>query len=1134
MTYRRFLIRCFVTLTFILFVAPAVAQDADDKSVGDAPAASDSAAEDSPAVSNVDADAEGDESDDEKQAEEVDSSIFKGLGARLIGPALMSGRVGDLAVNPNDENEIYAAACSGGVWKSSNGGTTWKPIFDSQGSYSIGCVTLDPNNPSVVWVGTGENNSQRSVSFGDGVYRSMDGGKHWEHLGLKESEHIGKIVVHPNDSNTVYVAAQGPLWRAGGDRGLYKTSDGGKTWKRILHVSEDTGINEVHMDPRNPDVLYASAYQRRRRVWTLINGGPESAIYKSTDGGENWRKVTHGLPSADMGRIGLGVSPVNPDVVYAIIEAADGGGFYRSTNRGETWSKRNGYVASSPQYYNEIVCDPVDVDRVYSLDTFMHVTKDGGESFERVSRKNRHVDDHALWINPRNNRHMIVGCDGGIYITRDAAENWYFVPNLPITQFYRVSVDNALPFFNVYGGTQDNNSQGGPSRTTDRAGITNEDWFITVGGDGYETQVDPEDPNVVYSQWQYGGLVRHDRRSGEVVDIKPREKPGEKPYRWNWDSPLIISPHSRTRLYFAGNRLFKTDDGGNSWTAISEDLTRQLDRNTLEVMGKIQSVDAVAKNDSTSIFGNCVALCESPMVEGLIYVGTDDGLVQVTEDGGKTWRKESLFPGVPDMTYVSCLTASQHDKDTVYATFDNHKNGDFKPYILKSVDRGQNWEPVAGDLPDREVAYSLQEDHVDANLLFVGTEFGAYYTTDQGEKWVKLGGLPTVAVRDLAIQRRENDLVLGTFGRSIYVVDDYSPLRAENRAVVQGEAAILPIKPALRYVQSNRLGGRGGRGSQGSAYYSARNPAYGATITYYIKEKLMTLRERRKKAESEAAKAGKSAKYPTIEELRKEDAETAPMVNLVIRDAGGKIVRRVAASRNDGVHRATWNLRYPTSSPVSLTGPGDLPPWAELPSGPLALPGTYSVALEKTVDGKTSPMTEPTEFQVVPLDLATFVAEDREAVLEFQRKVASLDRAVMGASRSTSELSNRINYVRKAILETPTADASLLVDAKKLGERLKKLQTELNGDRTLRQQNEPVPPSISGRVNNIVSSQWTATSAPTQTEKDAYSYAGEEFRKALESLKSIHGDLKKLESKLEEVGAPWTPGRVPAWTLERP
>ncbi|MCH7705260.1 MAG: glycosyl hydrolase, partial [Planctomycetes bacterium] len=627
----------------------------------------------------------GDDSEGESGKDKpMSAGTFAGLKLRSIGPALMSGRVGDFAVNPAKPSQYFVAVCSGGVWKTDNAGTTYKPVFDSQGSYSIGCVTMDPNNPNVVWVGTGENNSQRSVSFGDGVYRTRDGGAHWENMGLKESEHIGMIAIDPRDSDTVYVAAQGPLWRSGGDRGLYKTSDGGKTWDRVLHISDDTGVNEVHMDPRDPDVLYASSYQRRRRVWTLINGGPESAIYKSTDAGATWRKLTHGIPGVDKGRIGMCISPANPDVVYAIIEAADGkGGFFRSTNRGETWEKRNDYMSSSPQYYNEIVCDPIEVDRVYTLDTFMHVTEDGGKTFQRVPRKYRHVDDHALWIDPTDNDHLLVGCDGGIYESYDRGGNWQFKPNLPVTQFYRIGIDDSLPFYYVYGGTQDNNSQGGPSRTKSPAGITNDDWFITVGGDGYQTRVDPTDPNIVYSMWQYGGLIRHDRRSGEIVDIKPLEPPGEKPYIWNWDSPLILSPHDHKRLYFAANRLFRSDDRGDSWTVISDDLSRGLDRNALKIMGKIQNVDAVSKNRSTSIFGNAVALTESPMVEGLLYVGTDDGLIHVTEDAGEHWRKIALFPGVPDMTYVSRLEASQHNADTVYAAFDTPKNGDFKPYFLK-------------------------------------------------------------------------------------------------------------------------------------------------------------------------------------------------------------------------------------------------------------------------------------------------------------------------------------------------------------------------------------------------------------------------------------------------------------------
>ncbi|MCK6457631.1 MAG: glycosyl hydrolase [Phycisphaerae bacterium] len=1063
------------------------------------------------------------------------SETFSGLKFRGIGPALASGRISDIAVNPHNPHEWYIAVASGGVWKTTNAGTTFTPIFDDQGSYSIGCVAIDPNNPKVVWVGTGENNSQRSVAFGDGVYRTRDGGASWENMGLRDSEHIGMIAIDPRNSDVVYIAAQGPLWRAGNDRGLYKTTNGGLTWTRVLHVSDDTGINEVHLDPRNPDTIYCSAYQRRRHVWTLVNGGPESAIYKSTDAGVTWRKLTRGLPEVDLGRIGMDISPANPDVIYAIVEAAeDKGGFFRSTDRGETWEKRSDHVSGSPMYYNEIFCDPNDVDRVYSMDTFMHRTEDGGKTFSRVPRRHRHVDDHAFWIDPKNADHLLVGCDGGLYESFDRAENWGFFANLPVTQFYRVTIDNSAPFYYVYGGTQDNNTLGGPSRTLDRVGIANEHWFVTVGGDGFKSQIDPQDPNIVYSQWQYGGLVRHDRRSGETIDIKPREAPGEEPYRWNWDSPLIISVHNHARLYFAANRLFRSDDRGDSWTAISDDLTRRLDRNKLKVMGKIQPADAVAKHASTSFFGNIVSLCESPLKEGLIYVGTDDGLVQITEDAGKTWRKVDRFPGVPEMTYVSCLYASQHEPDTVYAAFDNHKNGDFKPYLLRSPDRGRNWVNVAGDLPARDIVYTVIEDHVDKNLLFAGTEFGCYFSRDGGTKWLRLkGGLPTIAVRDIAIHARENDLVLATFGRGFYILDDYSPLRESTPELLAADAHLFPVEPALRYIRTNRLGNRSGRGSQGANFYAAPNPPFGAVFTYYFKEKIMTRKERRKQEEKKAAKEGRDAPYPTIEQLREEDLEKEPAVVLIVRDGQGRVLRRIAGDRDKGFHRVSWDLRYPTAEPISLAKPEEPAPWDEDPAGPLASPGAYTVTLAKEVDGVVTPLVEPRTFEVQSLDLATFPAKDAAELLAFKQKLSRLQRAVLAAVRAAGEAGNRLKHCRKAVLETPDVDPALLADVTALERRLEALLTKLRGDPTRAKRNEPEPPSIQERVQNATYSLWYSTSPPTKTQRDAYRFAGEEFRPVLDDLRQlVEKDLAQLEQKLEQANAPWTPGRLPTWEFE--
>jgi photosystem II stability/assembly factor-like uncharacterized protein len=1057
----------------------------------------------------------------------MSAKTFAGLELRNIGPAINSGRVSDFAVHPSAHHIIYAATASGNLWKTINAGATWEPIFDKEGSYSIGCVTLDPTNPEVVWVGTGENNSQRSVAFGDGVYKSLDGGHNWENVGLEDSEHIGMIAIDPRDSRVVYVAAQGPLWRSGGDRGVYKTTDGGTTWQRVLHISDDTGVNEVHMDPRNPDVLYAASYQRRRHVWTLIDGGPESAIYKSTDAGATWRKLTEGLPKVDMGKIGLAVSPACPNTVYAVIEAQrDKGGFFRSTDRGESWERMSDYVSGSPQYYNELFADPKDPDRVYAMDTFLHVTYDGGKTFKRLAKRHKHVDNHALWIDPDNTDHFIVGCDGGIYETFDRGENYRFFENLPITQFYRVSVDNSKPFYYVYGGTQDNNSMGGPSRTLFSSGISNEDYFITVGGDGYETVVDPSNPNIVYSQSQYGGLVRYDRVSGEAIDIQPQEEPGEAAHRWNWDSPLMISPHSPTRLYYACQRLYRSDDRGNSWTAISPDLSRQIDPNSLPMFGKIQSIDAVAKNMSTSNYGNIVSLTESPLVENLIYVGTDDGLIQVTEDGGSNWRAIDQVPGVPKMTYVSRLEASRHDQDTVYAAFNNKKQGDFKPYLFVSRDRGRTWSPIIGDLPDREIVYALMQDHVKPELLFVGTEFGLYFTVDEGAHWIRLkGGLPTIQVRDLDIQREENDLAVATFGRGFYILDDYAPLRQVSVKALEQETVLFPVKDALRYVEMrSRLGNRG------ATFFTADNPPFGATFTYYLKDGFKSLEEQRIEAEKAARKADKAPKIPSYDELRKEEEQIEPKVFFTIRDGSGEVIRRVDGKASKGLHRVSWDLRYPSAEPISIKKDSERSWWRRDPVGPLVLPGTYTVTMSSTVNGVTTELAGPREFEVIELGINTFAAKDPAEARAFQEKAWELERAFRGALKWAGEAESRLAHTRKALYDTPNADTALLAESQRMQTELNDILVVLRGDETRENRNVFTPPSISERIDRVVEGQWDTTSAPTQTVRDGYEWAADAFERELTRLKALASDLEALEESLESAGAPWTPGRLPSWT----
>jgi photosystem II stability/assembly factor-like uncharacterized protein len=1068
---------------------------------------------------------------------------FAGLALRGIGPAIASGRIGDLAVDPTDERTWYVAVASGGVWKTTNAGNTWAPIFDAEGSYSIGCVTLDPGDPLTVWVGTGENNSQRSVGYGDGVYKSVDGGTTWKNVGLPQSEHIGKIVVDPRDSAVVYVAAQGPLWRAGGDRGLYKTVDGGGKWERVLHVSDDTGVSDLVMDPRNPDVLIAAAYQRRRHVWTLIDGGPESALYKSTDAGKTWRKLENGLPEdVDLGRIGLALAPSAPDTVYAIVEAArDEGGTFRSTDRGENWEKRSDYVSSSPQYYQELVVDPENPDRVYSLDTFLQRSEDGGATWTNAQGKWAHVDNHALWIDPDDPRHLIVGCDGGVYESHDRGANWHFFANLPVTQFYKVSVDQSEPFYLVYGGTQDNNTLGGPSRTRSGHGILNRDWFVTVGGDGFETQVDPTDPQIVYSQYQNGGLVRHDRASGEILDVQPQPAPGDPPLRWNWSSPLLISPHAPTRLYYGANRLFRSDDRGDSWRPVSPDLTRQLDRNRLRVMGRVWPIDTVAKNASTSFFGNLVSLAESPVAEGLLYTGSDDGLVQVSEDGGANWRRVDRVPGVPEMTYVADLDASLHDAGTVYAAFDNHKQGDFKPYLLKSLDRGRTWTSVAGDLPERGTVYAVAEDHRDPRLLFAGTEFGAFFTLDGGSHWIRLtGGLPTIAVYDLEIQRREDDLVLATFGRGFYILDDYSPLRGLARETLEAEAVLFPVPPAAVYMESYELGFPG-KGFQGDSFYAAPNPPFGAVFTYYLKDDAKTLAEQRRERELELAgeedepveaEAG-GIGYPPWEELRAEAREEEPMIILTVSDAEGRVVRRLTGPAEAGFHRVAWDLRYPPADPTSIEPPAPRAPWDPPPMGPLAVPGSYTVSLARRVRDEVTPIGQPQTFETVPLGLGTLATEDFAELVAFQKQTARLQRAVLGAARALAEADSRLDHLAAAYLATPAADPALRVAIDRLDDRLEVLGVDLLGDEVVRNRNEPTPSSIVEMVQNVVYGHWTTTAAPTRTHRDSYARAAAAFAGFLAGFRALaEEELPALEAAMEAAGAPWTPGRVPQWEPE--
>ncbi len=1062
------------------------------------------------------------------QADEpaMDAGTFAGLKLRNIGPALMAGRISDIVVDPSDRSVWYVAVGSGGVWKTTNAGTTWTPIFDHESSYSIGCVALDPNNPAVVWVGTGENVSGRHVGFGDGVYKSLDGGDTWKRMGLEKSEHIARILIDPRDSTVVYVAAEGPLWSSGGERGVYKSEDGGSTWKPVLQISENTGVTSLEFDPLNPDVLYAAAYQRRRTVWSFLAGGPESGIYKSTDAGQTWSELEKGLPKGDMGKIGLAVSPVDPDYVYATIEAtADEKGFYRSTDAGESWEKRSSYVAggTGPHYYQEIYASPHDLNVVYETDVWLHVTEDGGKTFHRLEGEFKHPDNHAVAFDPEDPDYLLVGCDGGLYQTFDKGKDWQYFANMPITQIYKLALDNDTPYYNISGGTQDNSSQLGPSRTLNASGVRNEDWIITNGGDGYSTQIDPKNPNLVYSEMQVGRLVRFDRATGQRVDIQPQPGPNEPPERWNWDAPILISPHSNTRLYFGSQRIWRSDDRGDSWTPISGDLTRDQNRYELEVMGRVWSVNSIFDHFAMSYYDSTTSISESPLVEGLIYVGTDDGLIQVTEDGGKNWRRIDGLPGVPKLFFVNEIKSSPADRDTVFVAVDCHKSGDFKPYLLKSTDRGRTWTSIAGDLPDRHLVWSVEQDQAKPDLLFAGTEFGIYFTLDGGTQWMELSGdVPTIAFRDLEIQRRDNDLVGASFGRGFFIFDDYTPLRDVSDALLKEPAHLFPVRESLIYIPREPLGDPD-KAFQGASYFTAPNPPFGAEVTYYLGQSLETLKEQRREKEKQIRKEGGNVPFPGWEELEKEAREEKPEIVLTVRDAGDKVIRRISGPATKGFHRVAWDLRYPSPNPVQLGQSGFVAPWERGRGGPLVRAGRYTVTLSKLVDGAETELAAAQPFDVAALDGSTLPAQDPAEVLAFQQKVADLVRLASGAQRRLSELGTDLKAMRVAALSTPAATASLVERVYALEGRLADLRDELAGNQVRESLDEPIKPAILDRARSVLRANLDSTWGPTTTQRQSYAIAEQAFTAFQPKLQQFVTDVAALAKDLEQAGAPYVP-----------
>ncbi|MCZ6506699.1 MAG: glycosyl hydrolase, partial [Acidobacteria bacterium] len=926
----------------------------------------------------------------------------------------------------------------------------------------------------------------------------------------------------------VYVAAEGPLWSSGGERGLYKTVDGGETWELVLSVDGDAGVTSLEMDPRNPDVLYAATYERRRKIWSHLAGGPGSGIHKSEDGGASWQRLDRGLPEGDMGKIGLAISPADPDVVYATIEAdEEERGFYRSRDRGASWEKRNSYISNGtgPHYYQEIYASPSDVDRVYQMDVFLHVTDDGGANFEIVGNgREKHSDNHALVIDPENPDHLLAGTDAGLYETFDHGVSWRHTRTLPISQFYKLDLDSSEPFYNILGGAQDLGTLFGPSRTNSVEGIRNQDWYVPLGADGYSSQFDTEDPNLLYVEWQGGRLNRYDRRSEEALDIQPQPGPGEPPERFNWDAPVRTRPHSASRLYFASQRLWRSDDRGDSWTAVSGDLTRDRNRYELPIDGRVRSVDALYDNGAMSLYGTITTIAESPLDEQLIYTGSDDGLIQVTEDGGASWRRAGALPGVPELAFVNDLLASLHDADAVFAVIDAHKQGVYSPLIFESLDRGRSWQSRAGDLPDGTILWAVDQDHVEGDLLFVGAEFGLFFSPDGGDHWIELAdGVPTIAFRDIEIQRRDDDLVGATFGRGFYILDDYSPLRAIAAGALEEDAVLFPVRDAWWYVPLVPMQAAGKPG-QGSTDFDSPNPPYGAVFTYYLKETPKTMRDLRRERERELAEAGDDIPFPGWDNLRAEDLEDEPQILLTVRDATGQPVRRLEGKASSGIHRISWDLRRQPPDPVELESPGFRPPWAGERQGPFAGPGSYTVEMDLVHGDSVETLGERQRFEVKPVPGSSRPAPDFAAVAAFQRTTAELLREVRAAGRDIRTTEDQLRHIEATLVETPAASPSLFERLAEIRATLDDLRLRLLGDRIRGNRNEASAPSIDRRVGQVASGHWDTRQAATATQRRNVELAQEQFTVlAAELADVLDRALPALKAELEAAGAPWTP-----------
>ncbi|HSN87002.1 MAG TPA: hypothetical protein VL025_09610 [Thermoanaerobaculia bacterium] len=1061
----------------------------------------------------------------------VDPDLLAGLKARSIGPAAMSGRIAAIEASPANPDVVYVGAATGGVWKSVNGGLTWDPVFDDQPVAAIGAIAIDPSNPDVVWVGTGEGNPRNSVSVGDGVYKSNDGGRTWQRAGLEKTERIHRILLDPRNPRVAYAAALGQAWGENPERGVFKTEDGGKTWRRVLYVDERTGAADLVIDPENPNKLFAAMWDYRRWPWSFRSGGPGSGLYVSHDAGETWRRLTedNGLPKGTLGRIGLAIAPSDPRIVYALVEAEESA-LARSEDGGRTWRLVNTETDVNPRpfYYADLRVDPGNANRVYRLASRLDVSNDGGKTFETLAGfRAVHPDHHAMWIDPNDGRRMMNGNDGGVYLSGDRGRTWSFVANLPVPQFYHVRVDNAVPY-NVYGGLQDNGSWKGPGTVWENGGIRNHHWQEVQFGDGFDTVPDPRDPMRGYAMSQEGYLSRYDLKTGERKDIRPATPTPGTPLRFNWNAGIAIDPFAPDTIYYGSQLVHKSTDRGDTWTAISSDLTT----NRAEWQKQDESGGLTPDVSGAENFTTIITIAPSPKQQGVLWVGTDDGRLHVTQDGGQTWTSvEGNLRGVPANTWIPHVEPSPHDAGTAFVVFDDHRRSNWTPYVQKTTDFGKTWTSLA-TRNLRGYALSIVQDPVDPDLLFLGTEFGLWASLDGGKGWMPWRhGVPTVSVMDLVIHPREQDLVIATHGRGIYILDDIRPLRSVSDDTQKKPVHVYETSDARQY----RVAQTGGARFPGNGEFRGENQPYGALLTYSLNAPGLPHPDEEKERERKEAERAKTrtetaadAPKPTPAELeaaqRTSEGKVAPKppaegedegrrgrrpeAEIQILDGEGKVIRTFKQPAVQGLNRAAWDLKTDAfkRAPSRRAAAAADEPWRQQ-GGPEVLPGTYKVRVkygQQQGEGTVRVVADPRFHANDGARKANFDAQQRAGALQ-DTAVAALERIVKARQdldTITAQLRKQDEDAKKAGgTDAASPNKDLLAGARKLQKSLNDLEGRL------RQPENPegILPDLDvlSKINYAQRSLSSSWDAPTQAQ---LAYLGE----AEQLLRTVLTDLNRF------------------------